>query len=118
MFSLALSVIVITCRKENESSPNKQCSILSGRHSESSNWFLLHCVSRPGRSIVRKNTQPKETRPWHITRAGGGGGEKGLAQCQSTQSSALELKQEDFDILRLGIDRILSISFARIEVIG
>ena len=25
-------------------------------HNESTNWFPLHCVSRPGRSIVRKNT--------------------------------------------------------------
>ena len=39
-------------------------------HNESTYWILLHCVSRPGRSIVRKNTQPKETRPWHIIREG------------------------------------------------
>ena len=39
-------------------------------HNESTNWFFLHCLSRPGRSIVRKNTQPKETRPWDKIREG------------------------------------------------
>ena len=28
-----------------------------------------------------------------------------LAQCQGTQGSAVQLKQEDCDMLRLGIDR-------------
>ena len=33
-------------------------------------WFPLHCVSRPGRLIVRENTQPKERRLWDIIREG------------------------------------------------
>ena len=44
--------------------------LVGKNHNEKTNWFVLHCVSRPGRSIVRKNKQPKETRPWHIIREG------------------------------------------------
>ena len=39
-------------------------------HNESTNLCLLHCISRPGRSIVSENTQPKETRLWDIIREG------------------------------------------------
>ena len=51
---------------------------------ERNNLYLLHGVSRPSRSIVRENTQRKETRLWHIIREGR---KEGLAQCQGTRSS-------------------------------
>ena len=41
-----------------------------------------------------------------------------LAQCQGTQGSVLQLKQEDCDMLRLGIDRSFFFLQLRIEVIS
>ena len=57
-------------------------------HNERTNWFILHCISWPGRSIVRESTQPKETRLWHIL-SGRGLRKEGVGSVQGTQSSAL-----------------------------
>ena len=57
--------------KKNQRSPAPFCRPRLPLHvskivNERTNLFLLHCVSRPSRSIVRENTKPKETRQWHI----------------------------------------------------
>ena len=71
-------------------------------HNESTKWFFYTVFHDPvGRSSERTHNQKKQD---HGIKSGRGG-RKGLGQCCGTQSSTLQLKQEDCDMIRLGIYR-------------